>query len=366
MKRVLINGNNAKTGGGKTILQGVINAAATIPDLYFVILVPSQTDILLNTNENIQFVTLPSYYQYSFSAPWVYEFVIPKKMITLEIDLVLNLGDLLINTKIPQSYIFDWAYAVYEGNSAWGQLSLTNFLIKKIKSTLISKNITNAKDVFAQTSVIKERLEKRYQVNNVSLLPVPATYGMRSLEYEKELPEGKKFLYLSYYYPHKNFEVLLNVAKLIKSSNYNFKILVTVESEQHEGAKLFLKNISVLGLDDVLINLGNVKPEQRFNLMKECSALLMPTLLETYGIPFIEAMQSKIPIFTSNLDFAKCVCQDAAFYFNPENEIDIFKCMVENIEDEAEINMKLLAGSRILKSLPTWNNYLEKAIGLIR
>lgn len=366
MKRILINGNNAKTGGGKTILQGVINAAATIPESYFVILVPAQTDIILNTNKNIEFLALPSFYQYSISAPFVYEFVIPKMLIKLEIELVLNLGDLLINTKIPQSYIFDWPYAVYENNSAWGQLSLANLLIKKVKLALISKNISNAKEVFSQTTVIKERLEKRYPVNNVSLLPVPATYDMVSLEYGKKLPDGKKFLYLSYYYPHKNFEVLLRVAKIIQSAGVNFKILVTVEPEQHEGARSFLKNISALGLGDVLINLGNVKPEQRFNLMKDCDALLMPTLLETYGIPFIEAMQSRIPIFTSNLDFAKCVCQDAAFYFNPENEIDIFKCMVENIEDVNEINMKLSAGSRIIKSLPSWNNYLKKSIGLIR
>ena len=54
MKRIVINGNNAKTGGGKTILQGVIDAAVELREFHFVIIVPSKTDVYLAKADNIE------------------------------------------------------------------------------------------------------------------------------------------------------------------------------------------------------------------------------------------------------------------------------------------------------------------------
>jgi hypothetical protein len=43
---------------------------------------------------------------------------------------------------------------------------------------------------------------------------------------------------------------------------------------------------------------------------KATQALLLPTLLESFSGTYIEAMHFERPIFTSNLDFAKEVCEN--------------------------------------------------------
>ena len=62
----------------------------------------------------------------------------------------------------------------------------------------------------------------------------------------------------------------------------------------------------------------------------------MPTLLESYGFPYIEAIFYKKHIFTSKLDLSVEVCQDMAYYFNP-NDIKSIICSFK----EFTLNQKL-------------------------
>ncbi|MGF1670524.1 MAG: glycosyltransferase, partial [Balneolaceae bacterium] len=52
-------------------------------------------------------------------------------------------------------------------------------------------------------------------------------------------------------------------------------------------------------------------------------ALFMPTLLECFSASYAEAMAMEKPILTSDLGFARTVCEDAALYFNPVDAKDI-------------------------------------------
>ena len=361
IKSVFINGNNAKSGGGKTILQGIIKVAKSFPKIQFVFLVPRNTDIELVHSSNIKYESLSKFYQTGAMSPWTYWMTIPKILKRKKVDLVINLGDLVINTNIKQTYVFDWAYAVYDDKQIWNQLSKLRYIFQKIKLYFISKNIHLASYVYAQTEVIKQRLIEKYGLDSVSVLGMPESNISDGEIHKYNLPAGKKFIYLSNYYPHKNYEILIDTAKILISEKLRHKIFVTIEPEQHPGAKLFLNDIEKYNLGNTLINLGSVKPSERFSLMSDCDALLMPTLLETYGLPYIEAMQSKIPIFTSDLDFSRCVCGDAAFYFDPLDASSIVSSM-NKIINEDEIRKKLIEAKRKVSTLPSWTVYLERLI----
>ena len=47
--------------------------------------------------------------------------------------------------------------------------------------------------------------------------------------------------------------------------------------------------------------------------------MILPTLLESFSATYIEAMFHGKTILTSDLDFARDVCGEAAFYFDPLN-----------------------------------------------
>ena len=79
-----------------------------------------------------------------------------------------------------------------------------------------------------------------------------------------------------------------------------------------------------MGLKDIIINLGQVPINQMSGIYNRIDALLMPTLLESFSIVYLEAMYHRVPILTSNMWFARSICGNAAQYFDPLDENDIY------------------------------------------
>ncbi len=92
----------------------------------------------------------------------------------------------------------------------------------------------------------------------------------------------------------------------------------------------------------------------------------MPALIESYGLPYIEAQSLGIPIFTSNRDFAKELCKDSAFYFDPHNSKDIYNCITNALANEKIINEKLEMQNEILIKKITWSEVTEKIINVCK
>jgi glycosyltransferase involved in cell wall biosynthesis len=91
--------------------------------------------------------------------------------------------------------------------------------------------------------------------------------------------------------------------------------------------------------------------------------LLMPTLLESYGNPYAEAMYHNKTIITSDLDFAKDVCGDAAFYFDPLDENSILATIKQAFSDNQRRSTKVEEGnirfSKLLTPVQVFKRYNE-------
>ena len=86
----------------------------------------------------------------------------------------------------------------------------------------------------------------------------------------------------------------------------------------------------------------------------------MPTLLESFSGTYVEAMYHNKPIFTSDLDFAKAVCKEGAFYFNPFDEKDILETINYAYSDKKIIEEKINIAHNNLKSFSTWEQVFGK------
>ena len=80
-----------------------------------------------------------------------------------------------------------------------------------------------------------------------------------------------------------------------------------------------MRAIESQGLTDRILNLGPVDLEDLPNVYRASDALFLPTLLESFSGTYLEAMHYGLPILTTDLDFARNICRDAALYFDPEN-----------------------------------------------
>jgi glycosyltransferase involved in cell wall biosynthesis len=245
-------------------------------------------------------------------------------------------------------------------------MGFKDYLTRKIKMFVIRKYINKAAIVIAQIKTIQDRLMSVYGLRNIELVPnaLSVEHISGGQPYDFRFPTDKiKLLYLSNYSTHKNFEVLVSLARKIKELGLPYCIIVTIEPTEDKMAKRFINNIKKSEVDSIIINIGRVDIYHTPALYHQCDALLMPTLLESYGNPYAEAMYHNKTIITSDLDFAKDVCGDAAFYFDPLDENSILAMIIQAFSDNQRRSTKVEEGnirfSKLLTPEQVFKRYNE-------
>ena len=70
----------------------------------------------------------------------------------------------------------------------------------------------------------------------------------------------------------------------------------------------------------MVTNLSPLSLDRCVEEYKKASCVFQPTLAEVFSATYLEAMAMGVPIITSDLDFARDVCGNAAYYFNPDDD----------------------------------------------
>lgn len=137
---------------------------------------------------------------------------------------------------------------------------------------------------------------------------------------------GKYLLTISANYPHKNLNVIPLVAKeLVRQKCKKFKFAVSLDKGQLNSDD---------AADELIVYLGKVEINDCPALYNQVSYMFLPTLLECFSASYAEAMRMQKPILTSDLDFARGLCQEAAAYFDPLNPEAIAALLIALDKDE--------------------------------
>ena len=369
MHTIIINALNNNSAGGKSIFLNLLRQLKNDESYTFVILTSQNIDELRFENDRVNYKKMSSWYSKGVLAPIVYRYLIGKIIFKLNADLVINLGDLLIETTVKQVYWFDWAYATYPESLAWSRMSWFDYLNRKLKLYLIKKHIKKVHTVIAQTESNRKRLQVNYGISNIIVIPNAVSVD----HYKSESAPHKKhagtinLMYLTRYYSHKNLEVILKVADTLIARNiFNISITLTVDKNQSRDAYNFIKQCAVNGRWKVIKNIGAIPMSEVPTAFANCHGLLMPTLLESFSGTYVEAMYHEKPIFTSDLDFARDVCANGAYYFDPLSELDIVDTILSAFEDLDDIQEKIDLNRMRLKQFKTWDNVGRDVNDLIR
>jgi len=111
--------------------------------------------------------------------------------------------------------------------------------------------------------------------------------------------------------------------------------------------------------------MGELPPERLAALYGSADAFILPTLLESFGRPYSEAMQFDLPILTSDRDFAHERCQDAALYFDPLDAGSVAMSMAQVIEDAA-LRFRLVENAKRLREQePTWDQIATRFVEVL-
>lgn len=369
MANILINGLKAKEGGGRGILSGylsLLHAAAT-QDRYFV-LTPDRSQYAHLEAAHLTVIDIPRPFKNNVLFPILYFIVFQRLLQRYRIDFIFNFGDIIIPTRVRQVYLFDWAYAVYPESTLWRSMRWKDWLVRKTKVWMIRRYIDRPDTVIAQTRNIKNRLEKLFHLRNVVVIPNAVSFQAPPATdvQQFDLPGDRfKMLVLANYAPHKNFGVLLEVGKIIQARKLPYCIVTTLAEDPGQPGEEFRRAVRERRLEDVIRNLGRITPEQVPLAYAQCDALLSPTLLESYGLTYVEAMHFGRTILTSDFDFAHDVCGEAAFYFDPFRAESVLEAM-ESAYRQPELRVeKIRHGTCKVQQLLTWPEVFARYQGLL-
>lgn len=71
-----------------------------------------------------------------------------------------------------------------------------------------------------------------------------------------------------------------------------------------------------------IVCLGHLKRETLRSAYHLATAIVMPSLVETVGLPMIEAMSLGKPVIAADRPYAHDICEDAALFYDPLDEHD--------------------------------------------
>ena len=372
--RVVVNAVALRSAGGRSVAINFLRACDKIQGEYQLdVFAPANCGYETATSAgHIRYHIVPDRLNKTLLRPVMDRYWLSSQIDALDPDVVFSMGNFAVPTKRKQVVVFMWPYATYPDDEVWKRLSWKDVQTRRAKITTFRKRLKYATVVSPQTKTSSDRLKRYYpDIQHIRVIPTAVSfteYG-KALSGDRMLKDWsdsrKKLLCLTRYYPHKNLEVLLDVATRIKNEKKPYTIITTVADEQHAGAKKFLEDVDRLGLRSVIQNIGPVPMDEVPALYEVTDGLLLPTLLESFSGTYVDAMHFEKPIFTSDRDFAHDVCNDVAFYFDPLSADNILSIVEGAFETPGLISDKSRAGARLVRQLPGWNDVAHMYLSLL-
>ena len=144
--------------------------------------------------------------------------------------------------------------------------------------------------------------------------------------------------------PRKNMRGVLEALSGLKNEFPDLKLIKLGRAREGDREKT-LRIIDELDLKDRVIFSGYVEDEELPRYYSGAKMLLLPSFLEGFGLPILEAMACKCPVVTSDRGSMKELCGGTQMLVDPNNSDDIVdKCrdlLVNNKKRDKQINRGL-------------------------
>jgi glycosyltransferase involved in cell wall biosynthesis len=234
----------------------------------------------------------------------------------------------------PHLVGYNLPHHVYPESPFFKKVSLYRRTRWKLKKLIASHFFKKDADAYVvQTDDINQRLRKL--LGKEKVFTVSNTYSPfynNPQTFSPKLPPRKngefRLLTLTAWYLHKNLDIIPKVVDALPEDvKANVKFVLTLPKHYFE------KEVTEKYAGHI-INAGPVKVEEGPSLYNECDAMFLPTLLECFSASYAEAMAMKKPILTSDMGFARTVCNDAAIYFNPVDAGEIARKIISLLKNE--------------------------------
>lgn len=177
-----------------------------------------------------------------------------------------------------------------------------------IKGTIVKKGLEYCDKIICFT---EEEKKNWIDINNRiedKIVVIPHVYNPVIFN-KSEIKDLGYYLYLGRFDVNKRVDILLESFEF--QNNPQIKLLLTIDSKELPQKYMrFCNNPNI-------IFMGYVSEEKKIELLKNCSALVLPTEHEAFGVVLLEASNFTKPIICSGLKIIKDILDPrGVIYFN--------------------------------------------------
>lgn len=369
---ILLNASNLKKGGGIQVGDSLCCSLKKYPQHKFIVVCSS---FMKSTIDRISgYNNVVSYeYTMTYKSPSLLMFGRDKFMDDLveryKVDCVLSVfGPVVWVPKCTHVSGFARPHLVIPESPYYSRFSRKELIVEKLRNVILKKCFERtAKVYFTENPFISQRLEKL--IPSAKVVTISNYYNQIFDNPEQwqqvSLPEfdGTTLLTVSAAYPHKNMEIAVGVAKILKEEHpeFNFRFVYTINKED--------LNVEANGINEKLLAenfvfTGKVDISECPSLYSQADIEFMPTLLECFTATYPEAMRMELPIITTDVEFARGLCKDAAVYYDPLSAKDAADAIYKVATNKLLKNDLISKGKRRLKDFDNYEQRCDKIIKL--
>lgn len=195
---------------------------------------------------------------------------------------------------------------------------------RKLKS--LQKRIDRAAAITVISKFTEMIVRENLELNNKPLYVIPNGNSLKVID-NAEKPSFVNFnnfiFSIGIISPKKNFQTLLPLLQ----NDKNLHLIIAGQKESTYAHQL-MKTAEQMKVANRFHLTGVINNDVKYWLYKNCSAFVLPSLTEGFGLPVVEAMSLGKPVFLSNLTSLPEVGGEEANYwknFEPQHIIEVFE-----------------------------------------
>lgn len=363
----LINASNLKAGGGLQVADSICRSLYRYPQHEFVVVLSS---FFLNTAMAISAFSNVKCYNYNVrnnikTLLFGRDKFIDELVNKFNIDAVLTIfGPSRWDPQCPHLCGFAKAFHVIPESPYYlrmGKKELwKNQLENKIYEYFFQRT---TRHFYTENPFISERLQKLFPKSKV--YTVTNFYNQvfdqpESWKYKELSPfSGVSMLTVTNSYPHKNLEITAEISRyLVKHyPNFRFRFVITINQYDFHS--------DICDIKDHILFIGKVDISECPALYQQCDIVFQPSLIECFTATYPEAMKMERPIVTTDLEFARVLCEDAASYYSAVDAQDAAKKIYRVATDKVYSSKLVNNGKKQLKKYDTYEQRADKLISIL-
>ena len=328
---LVVHAANVHQGGGRTLLYALLGELGKDSTVFL----DSRFDLLPEMNPGVRIIKVPPTLFSRLRA----EVLLAK--ICQKADTLLCFGNLPPLLRCRGS-----VFIYLQNRYLSGAVSLTGMPFKvRLRITLERlwlRLLLRDSTFIVQTRAMKEEVNARFNRDAILLPFVPVSENVPLPNIEKKYD----YLYVASSEPHKNHRRLLEAWLILADWGFYPSLCLTLDSDENPR---LLKWIDQLKIKYGICVFN--QPATRSGIKQryaESSALIFPSLFESFGLPLLEAREEGLPILASESDYVRDVATPQES-FNPESALSIARSVMRHNNWKEELIAPIDPGNFLMK-----------------